>query len=227
VNQQENAMDIVAFGTPFGLAFASGLNAYLPLLAFALSVRWSHLYTVNPQFALITHTWFIAVLAILTLLDFVADKIPLIDHLWNAMHAVVRPIAGAAVAVAASGHALAVARTLVVTDHAGLGSALVAFSPFPVAAVGLLVILIIGGVLAALSHTTKSTARLVSTLTTAGFLNIALSLGEDILVFIIIFLSLFASSIMLILLVIFVLVLAPRYMRTRNTWTRIRRHWRM
>ena len=81
-------MDIVAFGTPFGLAFASGLNAYLPLLAFALSVRWLHLYTVNPQFAFITHTWFIVVLAILTLLDFVADKIPLIDHLWNAIHAV-------------------------------------------------------------------------------------------------------------------------------------------
>ena len=69
-------MDIVAFGTPFGLAFASGLNAYLPLLAFAFSVRWLHLYTVNPQFAFITHTWFIVVLAILTLLDFVADKIP-------------------------------------------------------------------------------------------------------------------------------------------------------
>src|ERR1700730_6424804 len=125
-------MDIVAFGTPFGLAFASGLNAYLPLLAFAFSVRWLHLYTANPQFAFITHTWFIVALAILTLLDFVADKIPLIEHLWNAIHTVVRPIAGAAVAVAASGHALAVARTLVVTGHAGLGSALIAFSTFPV-----------------------------------------------------------------------------------------------
>jgi Domain of unknown function (DUF4126) len=207
------------------VAFASGLNAHLPLLAFALSVRWLHPYTVNPPFAFITHPWFIAVLAILTLLDFVADKIPLIDHLCNAIHAVVRPSAGAAVAVAASGHALAVARTLVVTDHAGLGSALVAFSAFPVAGVGQLVILIIGGVLAALSHTTKSTARLVSTLTTAGFLNIALSLEEDILVFVIVLLSLFASSVVLILLVIFVLVLVPRYMRTGSTW--IRRHWRM
>ena len=210
-------MDIVAFGTPFGLAFASGLNAYLPLLAFAFSVRWLHLYTVNPQFAFITHTWFIVVLAILTLLDFVADKIPLVDHLWNAIHAVVRPIAGAAVAVAASGHALTVGRTLDV-----MGSALVAYIAFPVAAVGQLVILIIGGVLAALSHTTKSTARLVSTLTTAGFLNIALSLGEDIVVIIIVLLSLFASSVVLILLVIFVLVLVPRYMRTKSTW--IRRH---
>ena len=82
-------MDIVAFGTPFGLAFASGLNAYLPLLAFTLSVRWLHLYSVNPHFAFVTHTWFMAILVILTLLDFVADKIPLIDHAWNAIHGIV------------------------------------------------------------------------------------------------------------------------------------------
>ena len=57
-------MDIITLGTPFGLAFASGLNAYLPLLAFALSVRWLHLYKVNPQFAFITHTWFIALVLV-------------------------------------------------------------------------------------------------------------------------------------------------------------------
>ncbi len=34
-------MDI---GTPLGLAFASGINAYLPLLAFATSARFLHLY---------------------------------------------------------------------------------------------------------------------------------------------------------------------------------------
>ena len=217
-------MDIVALGTPFGLAFASGLNAYLPLLAFALSVRWLHLYMVNPPFAFITQSWFIAALVILTLLDFVADKIPLIDHVWNAMHTVVRPIAGAVVAAAASGHALPVMHIAAVS-HAGPGAAIVALSAIPVTGVGLLVILIIGGVLAALSHTIKSTARFVSTLTTAGFLNGVLSLVEDVLVFIVILLSLFASTVMLVLLVLFVLVLIPRYMRTGNTW--ISRHWRI
>src|SRR2546430_13754202 len=58
-------MDIVAFGTPFGLAFASGLNAYLLMLAFALSVRWLHMYKLNPHFAFVTQTWFIAALVIL------------------------------------------------------------------------------------------------------------------------------------------------------------------
>ena len=215
-------MDIVDFGTPFGLAFASGLNAYLPLLAFALSVRWLHLYTVNPHFAFLTQSWFIVVLVILTLLDFVADKIPLVEHGWNAIHTVVRPIAGAVVAVVSSSHALPVTHITVASSHARPEDALVALSAIPVAGVGLLVIIIIGGVLATLSHTTKSSARFVSTLTTAGFLNVVLSLVEDVLVFIIIALSLFASAIMLILLVLLVLFLVPRFVRMRNSW--VRRH---
>ena len=218
-------MDIVAFGTPFGLAFASGLNAYLPLLSFALSVRWLHLYTVSPHFAFITQSWFIAALLILTLLDFIADKIPLINHLWNAVHTFVRPMAGAVVAVVASSHALPVTPISAVPSMAGSGVAVVALSAFPFPGVGLLVILIIGGVLAALSHTTKTTARLVSTITTAGFLNIILSLIEDVLVFIVILLSLFAPTIMLLLLALFVLALATRSMGTKTTW--MNRHRRI
>lgn len=207
-------MDIIAFGTPFGLAFASGLNAYLPLLSFALSVRWLRLYTVNPHFTFITQNWFMAVLVILTLLDFVADKIPLIDHVWNAIHTAVRPIAGAVVAVVASSHLLPVAYITAVASHSEPGAAIAALSAIPVTGVGLLVILIIGGGLATLSHSTKSIARFVSTITTASFLNGVLSLVEDILVFIVILLSLFASAVMLILLVLLVLFLALRFIRT-------------
>jgi len=214
-------MDIVDFGTPFGLAFASGLNAYLPPLAFALSVRWLHLYKVNQHFAFVTQGWFIALLAILTLLDFVADKIPLIDHAWNAIHTVVRPIVGAAVAVIASSHALPVALMTVTSGQIRPEVALAALSAIPVTGVGLLVMLvIIGAALATLSHTTKSTARLVSTLTTAGFLNVVLSLVEDVLVLIVVALSLFASAVMLILLVLLVFFLVTHFLRSRNNWIR-------
>lgn len=220
------AMDIVAFGTPFGLAFASGLNAYLPMLAFSLSVRWLHMYKLNPHFAFVTQTWFIAALVILALLDFVADKIPLIDHVWNAIHGVIRPFAGAFVAIVASSHALPATPITFATDHIASGAAMAALSILPIAGVvGLLVVLIVGGVLAALGHSTKSTARIVSTLTTAGFLNAVLSLVEDVLVVIVILLSLFASSIMFILLILLLLVLVPRFMRTRNLWKG--RRWRL
>src|SRR5260370_7297432 len=132
-------MDLVAFGTPLGLAFASGLNAYLPLLAFALSARWLHLYSVNPHFAFITQSWFIAVLVILTLLDFVADKLPLIEHLWNAVHTVIRPIAGAIVAVVASNSALPVTHIAAAPTSSGSGAALAALNPTPLPATTLLV----------------------------------------------------------------------------------------
>ncbi len=90
-------------GTPLGLAFASGINAYLPMLSFAIAARFFHLYKVNPNFAFITSNWCIAALVLLTLLDFVADKIPVIDHTWDAIHTAIRPIAGALIAAASYG----------------------------------------------------------------------------------------------------------------------------
>jgi hypothetical protein len=210
-------MDILDFGTPFGLAFASGLNAYLPMLAFSLAVRWLKLYKVNQHFAFVTQGWFIVVLVILTLLDFVADKIPVLDHIWNAIHTFVRPIAGAVVAIVASSHALPPVTT---GDYIRPDAALVTFSAIPIAGVGLFVIFIVGAALAFLSHTTKLTARLFSTITTAGFFNTILSFVEDGLVLIIILLSLFASAIMLILLVLLLFFLIPRFMRARNSWIR-------
>lgn len=215
-------MDIVSFGTPFGLAFASGLNAYLPLLAFSISVRWLHLYKVNPNMAFITQNWFIAALVVLTILDFVADKIPLIDHVWDAIHTVVRPIAGAVVAYASSQY-LPGSSLPHISFLPGPGTVFAALSSsIPVTGVGLLVIILIGGGLAALSHTTKSTTRLVSSVTTLGFFNIGLSVLEDILVVIFILLSLFASTIMFILLILLVLFLVPQLIRSRNMFRRKR-----
>jgi hypothetical protein len=210
-------MDILDFGTPFGLAFASGLNAYLPLLAYSLAVRWLKLFSVSQHFAFVTQGWFMALLALLSLIDFVADKIPLIDHAWNGIHTFVRPIAGAFVALVASSHALPPGTLLAQPPSA---VALVASSFIPIAGIGLFVIIFIGGALAKLSHISKTTARLFSTLTTAGLFNAVLSLLEDALVLIIILLSLFASAIMLIVLVLLLFFLIPRFMRPRHGWIR-------
>ena len=207
-------MKIVALGTPLGLGFASGFNAYLPLLSFAIAVRWLHVYKVNPSFAFITQDWFIIALAILTIVDFVANKIPLIDHAWDVTHTVIRPIAGAIVA-AASTNQLPGPGTIfsMMSIHPALGAIILAASSIPVAGIGLLIILLLGGILAALSHTAKATTRLVSTFTTAGFFNPVLSILEDGIVFIAILLSLFAPIVMLILLVLFVVIFGPHLFR--------------
>jgi len=196
-------------GTPFGLAFASGINAYLPLLSFAIATRWLHLYKVNPNFAFITSDWFLVVLVILTIMDFVADKIPVLDHTWDATQTVIRPIMGALVAAAGIPN-LAGTLHLSESSHHLLGTTIAVISTVPAEGVGLLVVLVIGGLLAMMSHTVKATTRLVSTLTTAGLFNIVLSFLEDGLVLLLILLSLFIPVVMLILLVLFVLFFGPR-----------------
>jgi hypothetical protein len=205
-------MDI---GTPLGLGFASGINAYFPLLAFAVSARWFHMYTVNPNFAFITSDWFLIALILLTLLDFVADKIPLIDHTWDATHTFVRPLAGALVAAASSNHVTLPFSNASISSHA-LGTLSATQGDIHITGVGLLIIALLGGVLAAMSHGAKATTRLVSTFATVGVLNVVLSIGEDILVVIATLLSLFLPAIMLILLVLFLLIFGPLIFRLWN-----------
>src|SRR2546423_5125144 len=200
---------MMEIGTPLGLGFASGINAYFPLLSCAISARWLHLYKVNPTFAFITSNWCIIAPVILTILDFVADKIPVVDHAWDATHTFVRPLAGALVAAASSNRVTIPIGTGSISSH--LLSA--ATGVIHITGGGLLVLALLGGVLAAMSHTAKATTRLASTITTAGLLNVILSIGEDILVCIVILLSLFVPTIMLILLVLFLLFFGPRIFR--------------
>ena len=208
-------------GTPLGLALASGINAYLPLLSFAISARFLHLGKVNPNFTFITQDWFITALVILTLVDFVADKFPVIDHTWDAIHTVIRPIAGALVAAASYSQfhlpgikigaaSSQIPQAMLTSSSHILGTIVAVSNTVPTLGLGLLIMLILGGLLALMSHTAKATTRLVSTFTTAGLLNIGLSLAEDILVLIIVLLSLLVPIIMLILIGLFLIVFGPR-----------------
>ncbi len=203
-------------GTPLGLGLASGINAYLPLLSLAVSARWLHLYKVNPNFALITSNWCIIALVILTIVDFVADKIPVIDHTWDATHTFIRPLAGALVAAASSSQVTIPIGTSSISSHL-LGAVSIATGNIHIVGIGLLVIALLGGILAFMSHATKATTRLISTFSTAGLLNVVLSIGEDILVVIAILLSLFVPAIMLILVVLFLLIFGPLIFRA---WSR-------
>lgn len=205
-------MDIATtYGLTYGLALASGVNAYFPLLAFTIAVRWFHLYKVNPSFSFITQTWFIIVLAILALADLFADKIPGVDHIWDAIHTVIRPVAGAFVAAASDNRIRVLPNTTYVGTHImtmGINLSLT-----------LVVVMVIGGVLALMTHLTKASTRLASTATTAGLLNILLSIVEDIGVVIATLLALFAPVVMFGVVLLFVLIFflfARRIIRLLN-----------
>jgi len=189
-------------GTPYGLALASGIDAYLPLLSYAVCVRFFHLFKVNPNLAFITQDWFMIILVILALADLFADKIPVVDHVWDAIHTVLRPVTGAMVAAAASNQ----------TSGAAL-----------------LLPIIFGGTLAGMAHTTKAATRLTSTATTAGIANVGISIAEDIAVVIATLLSLFAPVIMVIVVVLFVIIflaVVPRLLRMLGRGLRKLGMWR-
>jgi hypothetical protein len=88
--------------TGITLAAPAGLNAYIPILAVALSQRfgWLHL---SGRYAHMGDWWFIALVAVLLLVEITADKVPAVDHVNDAVQTFVRPAAGGLLAVAASG----------------------------------------------------------------------------------------------------------------------------
>lgn len=204
-------MDYTLYGTTYGLALASGLNAYFPLLAFAVAARWFHLYKVNPNFSFVTQTWFIALLTVLTIIDLVADKIPLIDTAWDAIHTAIRPIMGALV-VAASYNQVHLQSMVGITGISSVPNANVVIGAIRVTRVSTGIslsfvgLMILGAILALMVHTTKAITRIASTATTFGLGNIVLSMIEDVGVLITTLLSLFAPIVMLILIAIFVVV---------------------
>ena len=88
-------------------------------------------------------------------LEFLADKIPWVDSLWDAVHTFIRIPAGAALAYGVFGG-----------DQGAWGT----------------VAALLGGTLAATAHTAKATTRAAANTSPEPFSNIALSLAGDALV---------------------------------------------
>src|SRR3990172_5165609 len=85
----------MSIGLPMGLAMASGLNTYLPLFALALFARFGNVVQISPKFHWLISDQTIVVLAILVLTEVLADKFPGLDHVWDFIHTLLRPVAGA------------------------------------------------------------------------------------------------------------------------------------
>lgn len=186
-------------GTGLGLAAGAGLNAYAVLLVYGGVSRLFPEAFPGPIAQLLASTPALLVAAALFFLEFFADKIPGLDHLWHVLHTVVRPLVGALLAVA---------------SVAPEGSTLLDL----VAGGG-------GGGVALAAHLVKSATRVTSTALTAGVANVALSIAEDVLALlqslVAIFLPLVALGVVASLGVLF-LVAVPRIARSVNLFGRWR-----
>ena len=86
----------------FGLSASAGLNAYIPLLVVALMAKYTNLIQLQKPWDALTSWWIIGLLSVLLLIEFLVDKIPVVDHVNDALQTFIRPAAGAIVFAANS-----------------------------------------------------------------------------------------------------------------------------
>lgn len=169
-----------------GLSGATGLNAWLPLLLTAglQRVGWVDL---DPAWAQLGDTPVLLALGALFVLDFVGDKVPIVDHALHAAGIIVHPAAG----------------TVLFDAQAGSD-------------VSLLVSLVLGGGSAGLLHTARATARPAVSGATAGIGAPVMSALEDlaaVLLVIVAFLIPVVAGVVVIALIVGAL-LAARHVRS-------------
>jgi len=148
-------MELLAgLGRTLGFSFAAGINLYATVALLGLASRFGWV-ALPPQYKAFDHDWVIYTAIVLYAVEFLADKIPWVDTIWDALHTFIRPVGGALIAITTLGEA----------------------SP---AITGLTALL--GGIVAGSTHVTKAGTRVIANASPEPFSNWLLSLGEDLFV---------------------------------------------
>ena len=186
----------------FSSGWASGVNAYATVLVLGLFGRFTDVDAFPVPDAL-TRTDVLVAAAVLYAVEFVADKIPYVDSVWDVVSTGIRPTVGAVIALLVSGDASSLDQALYVT---------------------------FGGGTALVSHLVKSGLRLAINASPEPFSNVGASLAEDGAVAGVVTLAVYhpwialGVSAALLVLGLVLLALAFRYVRRGwRRWNRDRR----
>lgn len=151
-----DAVQLIALAAALG--WASGLRLYLTALLLGIAGHWGWI-ALPPGLEVLASPLVMGAAAVLALIEFLADKIPLVDSAWDALHTLIRIPAGAAlVAGLVSGWA---------GDHGEAWTVVAA---------------LLGGGLAATAHAAKASTRAAANTSPEPFSNIGLSLAGDVAV---------------------------------------------
>lgn len=144
---------LLAVSAGVALAAATGFRAFLPLFALGIAARmgWT---AIRPAEQWLAGDLALIALGTATLLELLADKVPVIDHALDAMATFIRPVAAWVVSFGV-------------------------LTPLGQEWAGALATLLAGGAFGV--HTLKTHARLGSTISTAGIGNPFLSAIEDVI----------------------------------------------
>jgi hypothetical protein len=187
---------------PFAYAvsggWAAGISAYATVLILGVAGRTGLADTPD----LLQRTDVLVVMALFTAIEFVADKIPYADSLWDTVHTVVRPIVAA------------VLGWTFVTDGSSA-------EQFAVATVS-------GGV-ALLSHSAKAGIRLAINTSPEPASNVAVSTAEDAVLLGVLLLATqypwLAAGAALAVLIVMLTTMIMIARRARRGWRRLRQRY--
>ena len=157
-------MDFIStLAVSMGASWVAGINLYATVATLGLLGRLAHL-KLPGELGVLTSWWVIGVALFLFVIEFVADKIQVVDSIWDVVHTFIRIPAGAVLAATAFGD---FDRSIQV------------------------IALLVGGGLALTSHGTKAATRAVINTSPEPVSNIVVSLGEDVLVVLSVLLAVF------------------------------------
>jgi hypothetical protein len=173
-------MDITqTIALTMGVAWASGINLYAAILMLGYMGSTGNI-TLPPDLQILTDPMVMVAAGLMYCVEFFADKIPVVDTGWDALHTFIRIPAGAILAAGAIGD---------VGPAAHLAAA------------------IAGGTLATGSHITKAGSRMLINTSPEPFSNWLASVGEDVAVIAGLWTALYNPVLFIVLLVLFILLM--------------------
>ena len=179
---------ITTLAIAMGSSWVSGINLYAAVATLGLLSRFAHL-KLPGELDVLTNWWVIGVALFLFVVEFVADKIQLVDSAWDVIHTFIRIPAGAVLAATAFGD---FDRSVQV----------IAF--------------LLGGGLALTSHGTKAAARALINTSPEPVSNIVVSLAEDVLAIVTIALAVFVPVLVFVVIAVGLVIsfwILPRVLR--------------
>lgn len=172
------------------LAACAGLRAWLPFFAVGLSVRFGVL-PLGDSFRFLGSNTALTVFALATVIELLADKIPVIDHALDALSTFLKPVAGMVLA----------ASVMWTVDD-----------PIVALALGVMV----GAPASLVPHTAKATLRGALSPITGGLAAPVLSVLEDVIAFGLVALAILAPFVVAAGFVLFALV-TGKFLRKKMT----------
>ena len=142
-------------GVAASVSLLAGWRLYLCVFAVGIAMRsgWVDLPTHLAVFDVLANPWVIGVAALGMIAEFLADKIAIVDSVWDAVHTLIRPIGGALLAMA-------------IVDAQDPAWQVASF--------------LLGGGATLLTHGAKAGTRAVVNASPEPFSNVAVSTGEDV-----------------------------------------------